>query len=226
MESDFALRPGDTLVSVQISPCVGGLLRTWADGEQSRLWSVPDAEWLRATQGTGRIGRTLRAKGRFREAATLAADGGVLLVQPRFPVRAADGTLTMEAQPVRLEAAAQPAATTLDEFHRLLAQAIEHCANKDELLLVERGGWDAPDEPFCLFGVVPRGDGFVSVVETAPSPHGSDLWDPHIYLGSKTHAISAPASPETIRAAPILMIDAIRRWGLEPWDLALTFAPR
>lgn len=50
MNDDVPLRAGDTAVTAQISPCVGGLVRTWADGGEPQLWSTPDAEWLLQTQ--------------------------------------------------------------------------------------------------------------------------------------------------------------------------------
>lgn len=33
------------------------------------------------------------------------------------------------------------------------------------------------------------------------------------------------AGPETLEQGPWLMMDAIYRWGLAPWDLVLTFVP-
>jgi hypothetical protein len=48
----------------------------------------------------------------------------------------------------------------------------------------------------------------------------------YIVEGRQTQNVSAPASPETIDVAPIMMMDAIATWGLEPWDLALTFGRR
>ena len=56
-----------------------------------------------------------------------------------------------------------------------------------------------------------------------PDPYGSKVWSPHIVAGRQTQNLSAPASPETIDIAPIVMMDAIATWGLQPWDLALTF---
>jgi len=53
MTAELNVNAGDTLATAQISPCIGGLVRTWVDGEEPRLWATPDADWLLHTQGTG-----------------------------------------------------------------------------------------------------------------------------------------------------------------------------
>lgn len=235
------LQVGDTVVTAQFSPCVGGLVRTWVDGAESRLWSTPDADWLRGIQATGAVGRTLREERRFREAALLSQSGGSLIVQPRLPAEADSGddevrrsphssdagsTSQFDAKVLRLEPPGQPVGSVADDFRALLAQAVRHCVTSHEFLVVEKGGWDAPTEPFCLFIVVAEQDGHRSVVETSPPPDGSPIWAPHIVAGREIASLSAPAKPETIDVVPVLMIEAISRWGLEPWDLALTFGHR
>ncbi|GAB3033050.1 hypothetical protein GCM10027078_29850 [Nocardioides flavus (ex Wang et al. 2016)] len=227
MNDDFPLRAGDTAVTAQMSPCVGGLVRTWVDGGASQLWSTPDADWLLQTQATGHIGRTSREDRRFREAGVLAETSGTLMVQGRFPVKVDDDSYSIEANMVRLEPAGQPSETVFDDFRALLTRAIQHCLRSNEFLVVELGGWDAPEQPFCLFVVVPdETAGPVSVIETAPDPVGSQFWDPHIVPGRESQSLRAPATPETIDVAPILMIEAISRWGIQPWDVALTFGQR
>jgi hypothetical protein len=89
-----------------------------------------------------------------------------------------------------------------------------------------RVGWDAPDKPLCLFIVIAEDDGLVSVIETAPEPRSSELWAPHIVAGRESNTLSATASRETIDVAPVVMMEAIGTWGLQPWDLALTFGQR
>lgn len=224
MDDNFALRAGDTAVTAQLSPCVGGLVRTWADGGEPQLWSTPDAEWLLQAQGTGHIGRARREDRRFREAGMLSERSGTLMIQGRFPVKTDDDNYSIEANMVRLQPADQPNETVFDDFRALLARAIQHCLRSNEYLVIELGGWDAPQEPFCLFAVIADEEsGSVSVIETAPDPTGSEIWDPHIVPGRESQSLSAPASPETIDVAPYLMIEAISGWGVEPWDLSLTF---
>lgn len=82
---------------------------------------------------------------------------------------------------------------------------------------------EAPSEPFCLFVVIPNDDGFVSIIEAGPAPSDSEIWGPHIVAGQASTALSAHADRDTIDVAPIIMLEAIASWGLEPWDLALTF---
>lgn len=228
MAQDPPLRPGDVLVAAQLSPCLGGVLRTWVDGEEPRLWSTPDGDWLAGAQATGTLARALREERRFREVAMLSARDGTLLVQSRF--RSEGGGMGLEAHVVRLEPAEDHPGRldshVQEELLAMLRRAVLHCLARAEFLVVETGGWDAPVEPFCLFAVVPEEGGLVSVVETAPAPYGSPVWEPHIVPGRPSTSLSAAASPDTIEAAPVLMAEAINQWGLEPWDLALTFGQR
>ncbi|KXO90295.1 hypothetical protein AXK57_15645 [Tsukamurella pulmonis] len=214
---------------VELSPCVGGLVRTWSADGAARLWSVPDDAWLREVQAAGRIGRVSRKEGRYREAARLSEADGALLVRPRAPLRGADGALTMQEQSVALAAQKRPSRSTFEDFREVLVRAVEHCAATDEYLVVERGAHDAGREPFCLFVVLPADGapgGVVTVVETAPPPGDSELWAPFIDEWERTATISAPSSPETVATAPTVMIEAISRWDLDPWDLAFTFGRR
>ena len=228
MTTELNINVGDSLATAQLSPCVGGLVRTWVDGEEPRLWATPDADWLLHAQGTGKIARTLQGERRFREAAMLSEGGATLLVQSRFPMKTHDDGYSSAANLVRLEPAVPPSASVDDDFRMLLAQAVRQCVAKDEYLVVEKGGWDAPNQPYCMFSLTPdeKTIGLFSVVETAPTPVGAKIWQPHIKPGKDVHEVSAPATPETLAAVPAIMLDAIATWGLEPWDLALTFGKR
>lgn len=66
---NIPVQVGDSFVTAQLSPCVGGLVRTWTDSELGRPWAVDDASHQLSIQGTGTISRTLHAVGRFRETA-------------------------------------------------------------------------------------------------------------------------------------------------------------
>ena len=225
MGDDVPLGAGDVAETAMLSLCAGGLVRTWTDS-RSRLWRVREAEQLRSLQGTGFIGRALREEGRFREVGMLCEERGTLILQSRFPATADGDNVAFEANVLNLEPAVQADSSVFDDVESLLRQAIRHTVEQNEFLLVETGGWDAPLEPFCLFIVVSEDDSPVSVIETAPEPRGSRLWEPHMVTGRETNSLSAPATAENIDAAPIVMLDAIATWGLEPWDLALTFGRR
>ncbi len=226
MPQDIPLKPGDIGESAMLSLCAGGLLRTWTDSGPPRLWSVVESDQLRGIQGTGVIGRTLREERRFREAALLYAETGVLMVLTRFPTRDDGESVQVEANWFKLGPADEVKGSVYDDVRTVLAQAIRHALANNEFLVVEKGGWDAPTEPFCLHIVVAEGDDLVSVIETAPEPHSSELWGPHIVPGRESATLKAPASQGTIDVVPIVMMNAIATWGLEPWDLALTFGKR
>ncbi len=207
--------PGATLTTAMLSPCVGGLVRTWTDTE-SRLWSVPD-DALGTAMGAGLLARTPREDRRFREVALLDAESGTLVLQPRFPTQDAEEALTFAASTIQLQPAREPDDTTGQDLVDLLTRAVRYVAAEDAFLVVEVGGWEAPQVPYCLFLV----DDGKSTIETSPPPRGSQMWPPS---GSERGAtVSAPASPDAIAAAPRLIVDACSRWDLEPWDLALTY---
>ena len=62
--------------------------------------------------------------------------------------------------------------------------------------------------------------------ETAPQPLASEVWSPHCLPGEEGATLRAPMTEETIDVAPLVMIEAIATWGLQPWDLALVFGAR
>jgi hypothetical protein len=216
---------GDTLATVMLSPCVGGLVRTWHGDGSSRLWGVTDPSSLVSLLGRGVIARTLREERRYREAALLNGRTGTLLLQPRRPTATHEGALEFAGRTVQLTEPGAPTSSPWADLKELLGQAVRYTVETDGLLVVELGGWDAPPEPYCLFLVMhDRGD--ASVVETAPAPNGAKLWQPHIRLGAAGATMAAPASVRTLDVAPVFIIDACATWGVEPWDLALTYGTR
>jgi hypothetical protein len=223
---EAAVEVGDIASTVLLSPCVGGLLRTWDESNGTTLWSVPDADVILSKQGSGLLGRSLREEGRFLESALLVPDRQTLMLRGRFPTRADDGSMQLDGSMVRLEPAAEPMESTIDDFRTLLSQAIRHCISSDEFLVVEKGGWDAPREPYCLFIAVEEDGQRVNVIETAPQPLASEIWAPHNVPGEAGTNLRAPITAETINVAPLVMIEAIATWGLQPWDLALVFGAR
>lgn len=166
---------------VQLGPCVGGRLRTWTGDGTGRLWSVPQDEWLRTAQGSGSLTRAEVGKGLFREVGTLTGD--TLVVRPRLPVPgAAGGGLTMEPQSMDLaEPRRRASRGTFEDFREILERAVARCVDAGEFLVVEpteaAGEPGAGERRFCLFAVMPDGADHVAVVETAPAPQDSLLWD-------------------------------------------------
>ncbi len=220
-----AIEVGDTLDTVMLSPCVGGLVRTWSGNGDSRLWGVADPSSLASRMGRGIIARTLREERRYREAALLNERTGTLLLQPRWPTATPEGTLQSTLASVQLTDPGAPTSSPRLDLEELLGQAVRHTVEVDGLLVVELGGWDAPVEPYCLF-LVTHDRGEVSVVETAPAPRVAKLWRQHIRPDAAGATMSAPASAETLGVVPVLIIAACETWGVEPWDLALTYGNR
>lgn len=224
---EVGLRAGDTLTTAMLSPCVGGLVRTWTDTGASTLWSVSEADYLHDLQGTAQLSRTSQGEGRFREVSLLSADGSTLSLMSRFPQESADGTLAFDGSLLTLGPAGPPGESTFEDFRSLLDRAVRRTLQTDEYLVVEKGGWETPDEPYCLFVAIMDDDGAAfGVIETAPAPHGSKIWPPHIEVGAPGATLRAPLKEGSVGVAAGIMIDAIATWGLMPWDLALTFGVR
>jgi hypothetical protein len=220
----LSVEPGDTLEAATLSPCVGGLVRTWTDAG-SRLWGVADPLSLSSVMGQGLIARTLREERRFREVVLLDERTGTLLVQPRKLTTTPDGSLQSEARAVQLTDPARPTDSVWSDLTEQFGQAVRYTVAVDGFLVVERGGWDAPPEPYCLFLVV-HDQGERSVLEVAPAPRGARLWEDAIQPGAAGATISARATDETLAVVPTLILDACATWGVEPWDLALTYGSR
>lgn len=223
-DSDFGVERGDMLEVAMLSPCVGGLVRTWTNGGP-RLWGVADPLGLSSVMGQGLIARTLREERRFREVALLNERTGTLLLQPRKPTAADDKSLQYEGRLVQLTEPGAPTSAVWSDLKEVLGQAVRYTVAVDGFLVVEYGGWDAPIEPFCLFMVV-HDQGEMSALETAPVPRGARFWKDGIKPGEDGATISAPATDETLAVVPTLILDACATWGVEPWDLALTYGRR
>lgn len=221
--TEFPVQAGDIFEVVQLGPCVGGKLRTWTVDGEALLWSTPDAEWLLDHQATGQISRTLREEDRYREVAMLDAATGTLIVARRHTLDHAGIDVQVDAQVVRLEHDTRPAHHIFDDFDRLLAAAVAHCVSTGEFLVVELGGWDAPETPYCLFIAFEDDGEAMSVIETSPSPREARLWKPVIIPGEESAQMSAKATPDTLGVVPMLMSEAIFGWGVTPWDVAFTF---
>lgn len=226
MDGDPTVEVGDVASTVMLSPCVGGLLRTWDEANGTTLWSVPDADFLLSRQASGMLGRSLRVEGRFLESGLLVSNRQTLMLQGRFPTQGEDGSVQLEGSMLNLEPASAPTDAAIDDFRTLLSQAVRHCISSGEFLVVEKGGWDAPMEPYCLFIAVDEEGQGVNVIETAPQPLASEMWSPHCLPGEAGATLRAPMTEETIEVAPLVMIEAIATWGLQPWDLALVFGVR
>lgn len=221
-----AVEVGDIASTVMLSPYVGGLLRTWDESDGTTLWSVPDADDLLSQQGGGVLGRSLREEGRFVESGLLVPNRQTLMLRGRFPTRSDDGSLQLEGSMLRLEPASAPAGSAIADFRNLLSRAIRHCVSSGEFLVVQKGGWDAPPEPYCLFIVVDQDGSRVNIIEAAPQPLASELWAANCTPGEGGATLQAPLTERTVDVAPMVMIEAIATWGLQPWDLALVFGSR
>ncbi|WP_425953722.1 hypothetical protein [Xylanimonas sp. McL0601] len=219
-EAPAGLDVGSTLTPAMLSLCAGGLVRTWTE-VGARLWSVED-DSLRTAMYEGRLARTPREDRRFREVALLDEEQGVLVLAPL--IRAAGGAdeFSLDVAPLTLRPAGEPNDEVMDDVADALVRAIGFTVSSGGFLLVEKGGWDAPEVPYCLFVV----DDDAVHIETAPAPHGAKVWAEHVRPGAPGATVSAPMSDDVLAVAWRIVLDAVATWGVSPWELALTFGVR
>ncbi|MFI6431456.1 hypothetical protein [Rhodococcus oryzae] len=215
------LEVGASLATAMLSPVSGGLLRTWTE-DGTRLWSVDDPDGLSDLLGRGLIARTSVPDERFRETVLLDAEAGTLLVQGRFPGSEEDA----QTRTFRLGDPVRPERNPWTDLDHFLAAAAASAVARGEYWVVELGGWDAPSEPYCFFGVIDDAGERVAVIETAPVPRDTGVWPEVPDDGRPGTSVSSPASEDTIEAAGIFAVTAVESWSVAPWDVALTFGHR
>ena len=230
-------------VSVELSPVVGGLLRTWAD-TGSRLWQVWGGDVLQESLGRGHLARTEVEPRRFREvglledsAASAPPGMGRLLLPARWQSGSAAASsidLQVVADPLLLSPTTGDALTGHADrlwpaFVEHLAEVCVDTAERGEVLLLERGGVDHEPWPYALLAVTQHGDGsFVSHLETSPAPSmDTPGWEQAARGrnddGTDGASMSAPATFETVRGAGFLLAVAAATWAATPLDLAVTY---
>lgn len=213
---------GGTLETVLLGCALDGLLRLWRSDGRRECRRVADADEL-TVLGRGALARTSLEPNRFREVALLDPETGGLVLSRRSPAAADAPDPVADGPVLATEAAAEPALTssTWMEWGRRLSDIIVAAAQRGELVVVERGGWEVVRRPYVLASVLVDGDGGeTSYVEALPAPTG-DPWPPPLPNGSAS--LSAPASRETLSVAGILAAQAVSFWAGSPLDVVLTF---
>lgn len=157
----------------------------------------------------------------------LVADRQSLMLRQRFASEQdAEGNMRFPGCVINLEPAREPSESTFDDFVQLLTQAMGYARAAGEALVVEVGGWDVTPGPYCLFVETEQQGVRVNSFQTAPPPEGSMPWSSAGVAVEQSRAtLWLSAGPQTLEQGPWVMMDAIYRWGLAPWDLTLTYAP-
>ena len=230
------------LVSVELSPVTGGLLRTWSD-TGSQLWQVWGGQGLAEVMGRGQLARTEVEPNRFREVGLLeqpsdAAAGGTgrLLLPVRWQPSPTDDPMELEmaGEPLHLSpvAEADMSAHANELWPGLVAHLSELCvesAERGEALVLERGAPAHEPWPYALFTVAREADGcWISHLEVSPAPvPGSSGWEQaargHNADGTDGASMSAPADFGILRGAGFLLAVAAAGWAATPQDLVITY---
>ncbi|MFM9378269.1 hypothetical protein [Gordonia sp. VNK21] len=238
-DADFPIEEGATVAPMLLGIPAGGLIRLWSSPEESALYSVDEEgyEELAVLIGSGAIARTFPVNGRSQEAGMFHDESGLLLVQNGEPVEvdqdtAADGDTEMPEfgtsiftlNPAGEEQAQDDPWAELEET---VTQVVVDSFARGELVVVEPLGY-TPDgdalveNPYVLIGLAQQEDGTIHVlVEGSPAPAKSEIWPPSDDPRGAT--LTAPADEDAVNVTGSLAIDAVKEWGVGPWDLIITY---
>lgn len=222
------LQVGQSLRSVQFSLCINGIVRIFDDRDNdgtkgarniSELYLVDNPELFNASVGRGIVARTERGERRFREAGLLTEDRSSLILPGRL---AFDGenTAAASSQVFQIQRIQTPFDWDYNQFINFLALVVKSAIERNEYVLLELAGWDAPPIPYTLFAIL---DGEVRI-EASPQPKGSSAWAPYLLPGEMGASMVGPLNDSTHKSAAFIMGHAVSTWnGVQPWDLAITY---
>lgn len=219
------IRPGSQAATVQVGMAIAGVVATW-DDEGRSLWAYDPAAGLTDRLGRGMVARTGVEARRFREVGLLVRASGTLLLPDRL--RAGDGQpieapgVVLELRPLPPDADRTVAEAAWSGVASWLGDVFVAAVERDEFVIVERGGWDAPPDPYVLGLRTGVGANARWHLECAPAPQAPTLW-PISEPDGRGATISAPPEHDTIHVAGQLAVDAARRWARTPHDLGVTF---
>jgi hypothetical protein len=216
------LAPGTMMSTVILSPVIDGLLRTW-ENDRPETWRVEDPSGLTAELGRGGVARAPVESDRFREVGMLSVSGdrGVLMIPARYQKDDSVSGTGFELSRVKTTPVTDNPWNDLQPWLRLVTFS---AAERGDVVLLERGGWDAPRQPYALFVVRQSDRGWVTHLEAAPAPAlGQPPWPspPPQLEGAK---LSAPATRTSVAAAAVAMVMAAQEWAASPLDVGVTFA--
>jgi hypothetical protein len=207
---------GVRFAPAQLGLCLGGLLTTWSvDDPKPHLWAVeqPGLPDLMYQGKISKVARSADVPNRFREAGEVDETNSILRVQ----VEGESEPRSFVLGPPR----DVDARTTWFDLGRALSRAIRYTTDTPgRVLVLERGGLQAPHLPFALVTL----QGGELIVEARPAPVGSTPWSHYLKDDSESGLLSTPISDQGLRSAGLMMMEAARTWGVTPWDLALTYS--
>lgn len=220
MSGEFPVSDGTTLTTAVFGVPVGGLVQVWTD--RPTVWHLADAAAFSDAVGQGTVSRTQIRTGRYREACLFDENTGTLMLEQRGVAEQTDEGYRVGGRVFSAQAPSDVFGDPWDDLRDAIVRTAAKAFARGELIVVEPGGWDDADGRYVLIVAV-NDDGVDRIVmETVPTPTGSESWPPADDDDSG-QTVSAPATDEALRGAGSLAIDAINRWGVAPWDVTVTY---
>jgi hypothetical protein len=221
------LQVGSTLETVLISPVYAGRIRVWrGDGTSETRGVGVEAEDIIDAIGQGMIARTSPQPNSFREVGLLDAAHNVLILPGRQAATQAIAAASISGASLAVAPASAPDPLDVPawmDWATWLNPVAIAAAKRGEFVVVEKGGWDSGKPPYTalrFFKQGPEGR-WMSGIEAEPAPTG-EPW-PGNPGPEQRSRVEAPASPDAVRVAGLLAVQAVSLWALTPLDVVLTF---
>ncbi|MFM9376557.1 hypothetical protein [Gordonia sp. VNK21] len=214
--------PIELLLAVLGIPA-GGVVQVWMDDHNAGLYRIPDDDHFAAVIGTGTLTRALMAPGRCREICQLQPSIGLLVLQEdRRANRRTDSGYPAGYGSYQVSPATEVIGDPWKDLSEFIARILEPAFTRGELIAVEPGGWHHDrSAPFVLIGATMIDGQTRLVIETQPPVTDSDIWPPSD--DPEGPSIAAPLHDGTLRSCGAFAVDAVMRWGVEPWDVTVTY---
>lgn len=219
MSDRSPLDEGATLTTAVFGVPVGGLIQVWTD--KPTIWHLADAEGFAEAVGRGSLSRHRVRAGRYRELCLFDEETGTLMLQERQSVESSADGSRVGGRVFHSKPPSDVFGDPWEDLNSAIFRAAAEAFSRGELIVVEPGGWDDADGRYCLVVAVHDGGADQIILETVPTPTGSQLWPATEETTGQT--ISAPASEDALRGAGALAVEAISRWGVAPWDITITY---
>ncbi|MFT3661848.1 MAG: hypothetical protein QM809_10730 [Gordonia sp. (in: high G+C Gram-positive bacteria)] len=217
--SDTPQTAGESLPLAVFGVPVGGLVQVWTD--EPTLWQLTDADGFGELVATGSIARAEIGPGSYREIARFDAATGALTLETLTATEGAENPESVTSRVFTSQAPQEVTGDPWEDLGRTIFRATAAAFSRGELIVVEPGGRESMGDRYCLIAGIHEDGTDRILLETKPAPTGSEVWPPSDDPEGQT--IAAPASEEALNGAVSLALDAINRWEIAPWDVALTY---
>ena len=217
---------------VAVGPTINGYVRLWRNGEAS-LWKMPileDSDELEELLCSGAVSVDRFAPAHHRESADFDPGSKVLCVAKTIAFSHRGGatlgsgvfiTLVPVAEATQDKPGASRDGSGWDEVEKFIARAAEGAQTRGEVVVVGPGPNPHFNGPAVLLSTSTTNAWTYSVISASPPPT-CGKWGEAASEPDRTTLV-ATLSPEARWEAASLTVDALREWGVAPFDVGIAF---